>query len=430
MPDGTSTDRPKTIMVRLKEETKSLHAKLEALPFFKALMEHKLPLECYVGQLRALAIIHGVLEHETATSEDERVASVWDDNLRKLPLLEDDLKFFQPRIASDDPPSIEAALSMTEKIRLRSIENPATLLGYLYVFEGSTLGNNMHRPDISATYRLDALKGCRYYSSYQDQVGSNWTRFSERMNTALEDRSLHDPLIESAHEAFRGLETLYGTLSPLDEKEQTFHVARFNPEAGNHPIPDDEREIQAALKASDRGWAEFSYYQERYGERGKRFSDSDTCWLVTLSRLDQESLQGQIDWLGRLLATRGMPQIMLEQTLRFLHEELVNAVPEQTAIYEKLLKSADTLRAARDKVMSEETLQALSGQFDETVGPEMAEKHRNTGKLLVSAVADEKNGIEGAVSALKEWATDGSRFSGEWIAAVNRVIDEAGKADK
>ena len=37
--------------------------------------------------------------------------------------------------------------------------------------------------------------------------------------------------------------------------------------------------------------SEFPYYQERYGERGKRFSDSDTCWLVTLTNLNQESLQ-------------------------------------------------------------------------------------------------------------------------------------------
>ena len=35
-------------------------------------------------------------------------------------------------------------------------------------------------------------------------------------------------------------------------------MARINPEAGNHPIPKDEREIQAALKASTRSWAEFS----------------------------------------------------------------------------------------------------------------------------------------------------------------------------
>ena len=56
----------------------------------------------------------------------------------------DDLHFFEPRISSDNTPSIEAALSMTEKIRLRSIEQPTSLLGYLYVTEGSTLGNHMH----------------------------------------------------------------------------------------------------------------------------------------------------------------------------------------------------------------------------------------------------------------------------------------------
>jgi len=118
------------------------------------------------------------------------------------------------------------------------------------------------------------------------------------------------------------------------KKEKKFHVAQINPEAGNHPIPEDEREIQAALQASNRGWAEFPYYQQRYGERGKRFSDSDTCWLATLVTLDPESLQKQIDWLCRMLSTRGMPSILLEHSLRYLYAEPVHAVPGKKDLYE------------------------------------------------------------------------------------------------
>ena len=124
------------------------------------------------------------------------------------------------------------------------------------------------------------------------------------MNVALNDPSLHDSILEAAHEAFHGLEVLYRALYPLEKTEKNFHVTRINPEAGNHPIPEDEREITAALKASDRGWQAFPYYALRYGDRGKRFSDSDTCWLVTLTALDPQTIQKQIDWLCRVLATR------------------------------------------------------------------------------------------------------------------------------
>ncbi|MFH0995229.1 MAG: PAS domain-containing protein [Pseudomonadota bacterium] len=287
------------------------------------------------------------------------------------------------------------------------------------------LGNSIHKTDISAAFHLDGLDGCRYYSSYLDQVQSNWVQFAEKMNSVLKDPACHDAVIAAAHEAFTGLNDLYSALFPLPKNEKTFHVTRINPEAGNHPIPNDEREIQAALNASDRIWAEFPYYELRYGQRGKRFSDSDTCWLVTLTSLDPESMQKQIDWIGRVLATRGMPLLMLENTLRILYEELSMMLPDNTATYQKLLWSADILSKARGKSISNTLFQSLSSEFEQLVGSEMTEKYKKTGKLLVSSVADEKGGIKGAVCALQDWMVDTSRFPEQWITAVNSIIIKA-----
>jgi heme oxygenase len=413
------------IMKRLKKETQDDHLRLESLPYFKALIAHQLPLECYVKQLRALAVVHGVLENELAALEDQRVSAVWENGLRKLSLLEEDLAFFTPRVIFDAPSPIGVALAMAEKIRLRRLEAPLTLLGYLYVLEGSTLGNNMHQPDISATFHLSGFNGCRYYSSYQDQVKAHWKRFSEQFKTALEDPSLHDAVIEAAHEAFSGLESLYTALYPLGKSEKLFHVTRINPEAGNHPIPEDEREIQAALKASQRAWNVFPYYGQRYGTRGKRFSDSDTCWLVTLTALDPEPMQGQIDWLCRVVATRGMPTLMMEHTLRFLYDELCHAVPDNSAAYGKLAAAADRLKQNRLKWFPEAEFTSLAAAFEKAAGSDFAVIHKNTGNLLVSAVADEKNGIVGTVDALRIWLTDDKRFSRKWIGAVAETLERA-----
>ena len=416
------------IMKILKNETKSHHADLEALPYFKTLIDHKLPLECCVSQLQALAVIHGVMENEIPASGDERVLAVWDDDMRKLPLLEQDLAFFAPRIAPDDVPSRKAALAMTKQIRLRRIENPVTLLGYLYVFEGSTLGNRIHKPDMKAMYQSKGNEGCRYYSSYGDQVKAKWQRFTEVMDRELSDPSLHEPIIEAAQEAFSGLQTLYKALYPLSQKEKSYHVTRINPEAGDHPIPDDEREIQAALKASDRTWAEFPYYEHRYGQRGKRFSDSDTCWLATLADLDPDTVQNQITWIGRVLATRGMPRLMLAHTLRNLYEELASAVPDKAPSYEKLLSAADVLEEERKAIIPDTAFRSLSEEFNGTVGHELAHTHRNAVDLLLSAVADERSGIQAALPALRDWMTDPNRFPERWIAAVNAAIDKERRA--
>ena len=89
------------IMALLKAETAAYHAKLESMPFFGKLIAHELPLECYVNQLRALSVIHSVLEEQIAASVNEQIARVWEDGLRKLPLLMEDLHFFDPRVSSD-----------------------------------------------------------------------------------------------------------------------------------------------------------------------------------------------------------------------------------------------------------------------------------------------------------------------------------------
>ena len=422
---GGFSGENKRIMTRLKEETKECHQKLESLPYFKMLMERKLPLQCYVNQLKALSIIHSVLENELAAAKgDTRVAVVWDDQLRKLRLLEDDLAFFKPRVVSDAIPALDTALAMAEKIRIRRLEDPVTLLGYLYVFEGSTLGNSMHRPDISATFHLNQLNGCRYYASYRDQVQDRWERFTEKMNSALDDASKHDSILEAVHEAFNGLEILYNNLYPLAKTDQNAHIIRINPEAGNHPIPQDEQEINAALRASAKIWDQFPYYEKRYGERGRKFSDSDLCWLATLTGLNQGTVNKQIDWLCRVLATRGMPTIMMEYALRYLNEELCNAVPERSALYQKLLIAAEHLKQIRVNIIPDSLLQSLATEFEQSVEGEQFGIHQNLGMLLPIAVVDEKNGITGAVEALKGWLTDPDLFSNSWIKAVTKTISK------
>lgn len=410
------------IMAILRAETAASHSKLESLPYFDELIAHRLPLECYVNQLRALSIIHSILEDRIAASVNEQVVGVWEDGLRKLPLLMDDLHFFEPRISSDNTPSIEAAISMTEKIRLRSIEQPLSLLGYLYVIEGSTLGNHMHQPDIAKSYHLDGSDGSRYYSSYKDKVKTRWQQFAGKMNKILDTPALQNPVVEAAHETFAGLDVLYNDLFPLKKSEVTFHVARINPEAGNHPIPADKREIEAALNASSRCWNEYPYYEKRYGARGKRFSDSDICWLTTLTALDQIDLQRQVKWLSRVMAARGMPSLMLESALYCLSQELTMAVPENKALYRKLFSSAEKLKANRLEHIEEEDFRNLAEEFEQTVEPDMRNAYENTGCLLVSAVIDEKNGIPGSLKGLQQWLVDADRFSSAGIAAVEQTI--------
>ncbi len=419
----------KQLMEKLQEATIGCHKRLESLPYFSTLIEHTLPLTCYVHQLQALAIIHGVFESEIIVAEHGPVRRIWRDSMKKLPLLLEDLAFFRPRHRAMHSHILDLAGDMSDRIRRLRLEHPPALLGYLYVLEGSTLGNSMHQPDISTTFHLPQLHGCRYYSSYRQQVHERWRDFSRAMNDTLTDEDSHAPIITAALEAFAELEKIYQALYPLRQQNgapnASGRIRQINPEAGNHPMPGDERETAAALRASTRVWHEFPYYAHRFGERGRRFSDSDTCWLATLSQLDQESVNRQTAWLSRLLAARGMPSVMLEHALDALCEELTGVLPAARSSYEKLGTAAAGLRAARQKWIPQERCRELCEKFDRQIGTTLAEEHKKTALLLVSAVADEYNGIKGTVARLVTWMTEKNRFSDLFLTAVKKTLSDA-----
>lgn len=135
-----------------------------------------------------------------------------------------------------------------------------------------------------------------------------------------------------------------------------------------------------------------------------------------------QELQWQLDWIKNVLASRGMPSIMLEKTLQRLHAELVAAVPEQQVHYHGVLAAADRLRAARTACLADERTGELCRQFDRAVGIDLAEKYPDAGPLLVSAVADTFSGIEAALPSLHKFLTDEEHFPSQWIAAVNALV--------
>jgi hypothetical protein len=127
----------------------------------------------------------------------------------------------------------------------------------------------------------------------------------------------------------------------------------------------------------------------------------------------------------RLLGARGMPALMMEQTLLFLAEELTRAVPDKAVLYQRLRATALVLRAARHRIIPEALFRQLSDEFDSAVGDELARRHRNTGKLLVAAVVDEVRGVPGALQALEGFLGDSTRFPPRWVRAVAATIRQA-----
>jgi heme oxygenase len=414
-----------TLMDELKVATFVAHVRLQEAPFFQALVACQLPLEAYVGQLRAWAALHGVLEAALAEATHQALAAVWRDDLRKVPLLQQDLRYFTPRAVADIREAVEEALRAVEHLRLQSLQQPLALLGWLYVLEGSTLGAQVVRPQVARAFLLPGADGLAYLSSYGRTVHAHWAGYQQRMNDLRLTPEETDQVNQAAGDCFSRLKAIFCALYPFKPESKTYLVTSINPDAGRHPVPADTREVEAAIRAGDLCWDRYPYYEARYGERGRRFARSDGAWLASLYQFDLAQIHQQVRWLGHVLATRGMPTILLQVQLEILVAELAAARPERRADYEKLLTAAAQLQTARCAHISEERLTALAQAFAQAVGPELSARFPDAGMLLVAAVADEQSGLVGTVANVVHWMSDPARFPAPWIAAVQATLAQA-----
>jgi hypothetical protein len=170
---------------------------------------------------------------------------------------------------------------------------------------------------------------------------------------------------------------------------------------------------------------EYPYYEARYGENAMRFGHSDGAWIALLAHDIQRGVDEQVRWLGNVLACRGMPRLLLERHLEILHEELAAAVPEERHRYEKLQRAAETLRAQRRAVLSDDAMHALAAEFDASVRGEWSAPIPRLGEIVVAAAVDERLGIHEAVTSVERWITVPERFPSTWTDAVHRTLDAA-----
>lgn len=180
----------------------------------------------------------------------------------------------------------------------------------------------------------------------------------------------------------------------------------LNRDAGSVPFPEDHREVEAALRAGKISYRLFPYLAWRYGERGVKFTRSDSAWLAWLSRHPQDVVDEQILWLRDLLSNRGMPSWILERHLRVLYQQLARRIPDNEPQYARLLNSAERLKFMSEECIPAERVDLLVEDFIENLGRKPNAILEGTARLLVMAVADEKSGVEFAVGSLRDWLTD------------------------
>jgi heme oxygenase (biliverdin-IX-beta and delta-forming) len=142
--------------------------------------------------VHCLQQIHGIVaawEEWSAETSPEWMHSLLE-NRQRRGLLERDLAWFG--VAPID----EARPAMPET------QDAASLLGAMYVMEGSTLGGRLIARHVERVLGLSAGVGNAYFCGHNQQTGTLWKEFCDVLQASVPDRET-DTVIAAAKTMFR-----------------------------------------------------------------------------------------------------------------------------------------------------------------------------------------------------------------------------------
>ncbi|WP_027182927.1 biliverdin-producing heme oxygenase [Desulfovibrio inopinatus] len=422
---------------QLRSALVPLHAQLQAVPYCMALVERRAPLSVYITHLRVWAMVFAVVESGLDRADNPLLADIWFDEMRRLPLLFTDIDYFRdvpPRLPlTPDPVRVMTlALNLVSNLRKDAMTQPVSLLGVLYVLEGVALGAKNIGLALTSGFGLTPQTGMAYFAALKDDGALRFENFKRRLDAAPLSSRDRELVVQAAMDFIGECIDIFSLLIE-PESEGTGQAIRYlavslNPEAGNHPICQDEQEITAVMQASVRCLVDYPYLIYRFGTRGRRFLDSDGAWLVHLTNLETKEMLSQVLCFGQSLTSRGIPQLLLEHHLRMLHRELRRVLPENQERYEKLIFCADHMRRHRRELLSEDVIDALTSDFCNQTGLYGNFAAKEAAELIIAGVLDEAQGLENATDSLMPWLADPMRRPAPWIKTVRITMDRANRA--
>jgi hypothetical protein len=343
-------------------------------------------------------------------------------------LLTADLEVLDAASLPGVDPAIRSALEYADDILRETV--PLNLIGPLYVLEGSQNGGIALRRDYARCLNV-ADEQLSYLGCYGSATAARWDTFLDVLGALSLDDRQRERIAAAAAACFESLEGICAAAYPYSAKDLKYHAAAMNFEAGDHAIPQDPVEIDLALRAGKAAWEAFPYLEQRFGERGRRFTSSDSCWLVTLTHAPgQHAATKALDWLRTVLATRGIPTVVLEAHLRIIQQAIALELPEQTKMRAQFDPFLSNREAERSVYLGVAGQSALIGAFNRRLQACSGLTVASAADLIVSAWVDERCGLVGALPALHNWFSDAGRFSRDWIGEVNELLAELDRSHR
>ena len=191
-------------MARLKEQTWPLHKMAETRPLQRELTRGQLTQQAYADYLGQLLLIHRALEQALRRHRDshDAIAAVFRNHQQREADLLDDLAFL-----GQDPENMQPltrTAELTKSIEYAADNSPVSLLGYLYVLEGSTNGARFIARVVRKTYGFEE-RGLSYFDPYGDEQPQRWQAFKDDMEAIGLDGDQQQRIIEASNVMFKSI---------------------------------------------------------------------------------------------------------------------------------------------------------------------------------------------------------------------------------
>jgi heme oxygenase len=144
-----------TMMNRIREAISAEHNAIERTPYSLALISSQIDKQDYLFSMAQMHSIHATLEN--ACDMQTQVALYFTPAMRRTSTIERDLRFFGAQLS--DYSTLAATESINAMLTRWSQYEPLSLIGAIYILEGSRMGSLMLAKPIAAALGVSAIDG-------------------------------------------------------------------------------------------------------------------------------------------------------------------------------------------------------------------------------------------------------------------------------
>jgi heme oxygenase len=206
------TEVAASVMQRLKEGTWDLHTRAERHDLQQRMAKGDLRRDEYVSWLGQMFLVHRALEKRLRTHRAHHTLLALRDEQFQEPYLREDLAHFG--VAPETVAPLPATARLLERIE-RVSDDPAALLGFHYVLEGSHNGNRFVAAALRRKLGLEAGRGDRYLDPYGEAQRELWGAFKRDVDASGATDEECERMVASARDLFAAIYELSCDLSSV-----------------------------------------------------------------------------------------------------------------------------------------------------------------------------------------------------------------------